>query len=61
MSLYSLVTLLTAVVSVATAAFLVPLIPKALALPTPAQLELAALVYDMTRIEQEGQDSTTPA
>jgi hypothetical protein len=117
------VKLLTAVVSLATTVLLVPLIPKALALPTPAQLELAnralreeigqhretttilqrhstelktshaelldfnrlavgreqrmielkkqvnqlcveagkALVYDMTRIEQEGQDISTPA
>jgi hypothetical protein len=35
------VKLLTAVVSLATTVLLIPLIPKALALPTPAQLELA--------------------
>jgi hypothetical protein len=40
------VKLLTAVVSVVTAVFLVLLIPKALALPTPAQLELANLALE---------------
>jgi len=117
------VKLLTAVVSLATTVLLVPLIPKALALPTPAQLELAnralrdvigqhretnvilqhhseelkashaellhfnrlavgrerrmielkrqvnqlcveagkSLVYDLTRIEQDGQEITAPA
>lgn len=37
------VKLLTAVVSLATMVLLIPLIPKALVLPTPAQLELANL------------------
>lgn len=117
------VKLLTAVVSLATTVLLIPLIPKALALPTPAQLELAnralreeigqhketakilehhsaelkashaellhfnrlavgrelrmidlkkqvnqlcveagkSLVYDLTRVEQDGQETTTPA
>jgi hypothetical protein len=117
------VKLLTAVVSLATTILLVPLIPKALVLPTPAQMDLAnqalrgeiglhketakilehhsaeliashaellrfnrlavgrelrmvdlkkqvnqlcleagkSLVYDLARVEQEGQETTTPA
>jgi two-component system, NtrC family, sensor kinase len=117
------VKLLTAVVSLATTILLVPLIPKALALPTPAQMDLVnqalrdeiglhketakilehhsaeliashaellrfnrlavgrelrmvdlkkqvnqlcleagkSLVYDLARVEQEGQETTTPA
>src|SRR5882724_11803312 len=42
---------ITAVASVATAAVLVPLIPKALALPSPEQLKVAN-----TRLEQEANE-----
>jgi signal transduction histidine kinase len=56
--LSGMVKLLTAAVSVATAALLVPLIPKALALPSPAQLReanqnLIAEIAERQKIEQQ--------